>query len=67
LSEVITSSSQRAPLAVIGWSNNSGTPKMCRRTQTLTQDSGGRKTTPAMAAGVTNRVWTAPGIAALLD
>jgi hypothetical protein len=35
--------------------------------QTLTQKNGGRKTTPAMAAGVTNRVWTAADIAALLD
>jgi IS1 family transposase len=35
--------------------------------QTLTQASEGRKTTPAMAAGVTNRVWTHREIAALLD
>jgi hypothetical protein len=35
--------------------------------QTLTKDNGGRKTTPAMAAGVENRVWTHRDIAALLD
>jgi hypothetical protein len=35
--------------------------------QTLTQDNGGRKTTPAMAAGIANRVWTTADIAALLD
>ena len=35
--------------------------------QTLTQDNGGRKTTPAMAARITNRVCTAADIAALLD
>lgn len=35
--------------------------------QTLTKDNGGKKTTPAMAAGVTNRVWTHRDIAALLD
>jgi hypothetical protein len=35
--------------------------------QTLTQANGGRKTTPAMAAGVTDRVWTYRDIAALLD
>jgi hypothetical protein len=29
-----------------------------RPRQTLTQDNKGRKTTPAMAARVTNRVWT---------
>jgi hypothetical protein len=34
---------------------------------TLTKDAGGHKTTPAMAAGVTNRVWTYRDIAALLD
>jgi hypothetical protein len=33
--------------------------------QTLTKDNGGRKTTPAMAAGVTNRVWTCRDIARL--
>ena len=38
-----------------------------RPQQTLTRDNGGYKTTPAMAAGVTNRVWTHRGIAALLD
>jgi IS1 family transposase len=35
--------------------------------QTLTKANGGRPTTPAMAAGVTNRVWTHRDIAALLD
>ncbi len=35
--------------------------------QTLTQGNGGRKTTPAMAAGVSNCVWTYRDIAALLD
>jgi hypothetical protein len=35
--------------------------------QTITQRNGGYKTTPAMAAGVTNRVWTYKVIAALLD
>jgi len=35
--------------------------------QTLTTDNGGKKTTPAMAAGVTDRAWTYRGIAALLD
>jgi IS1 family transposase len=34
---------------------------------TLTKDAGGRPTTPAMAAGVTNCVWTTRDIAALLD
>src|ERR1700741_3948064 len=35
--------------------------------QTLTRDNNGRKTTPARAAGVTNRVWTTRDIGALLD
>jgi IS1 family transposase len=35
--------------------------------QTLTKANGGKKTTPAMAAGVTDRVWTYRDIAALLD
>lgn len=35
--------------------------------QTLTKEKGGKKTTPAMAAGVTNHVWTYRDIAALLD
>ncbi|ORV86551.1 transposase [Mycobacterium interjectum] len=35
--------------------------------QTLTRATDGRKTTPAMAAGVTNHVWTYRDIAALLD
>jgi hypothetical protein len=34
---------------------------------TLTKDARGRKTTPAMAAGVTNHVWSCRAIAALLD
>ncbi len=35
--------------------------------QTLTKRNGGRKTTPAMAAGKTNRVWTLHDIARLLE
>lgn len=35
--------------------------------QTLTRANDGRKTTPAMAAGVANQVWTYRDIAALLD
>jgi IS1 family transposase len=35
--------------------------------QTLTKDNDGRKTTPAMAAGITDRLWTTRDIAALLD
>ena len=34
---------------------------------TLTKQNDGRKTTPAMAAGVANHVWTYRDIAALLD
>jgi IS1 family transposase len=34
---------------------------------TLTKDRGGYKTTPAMAAGITDRIWTHRDIAALLD
>jgi hypothetical protein len=34
---------------------------------TLIKDAGGRPTTPAMAAGIERRVWTARDIAALLD
>jgi len=34
---------------------------------TLTKDAGGRKTTPAMAAGIADHVWTCRDIAALLD
>jgi hypothetical protein len=33
----------------------------------LTKDRGGYKTTPAMAAGITDRIWTHRDIAALLD
>jgi IS1 family transposase len=35
--------------------------------QTLTKANGGRKTTPAMAAGKSNRVWTLEDIVGLLD
>jgi hypothetical protein len=35
--------------------------------QTLTQRNGGRKTTPAMAAGKANHVWTLVEIVGLLD
>lgn len=34
---------------------------------TLTKDASGRPTTPAMAAGIANHVWTCRDIAALLD
>jgi hypothetical protein len=34
---------------------------------TLSKDAGGRPTTPAMAAGVADRLWTHRDIAALLD
>jgi hypothetical protein len=34
---------------------------------TLTKANEGRKTTPAVAAGIANRVWTCRDIAALLD
>lgn len=34
---------------------------------TLTKANNGRKTTPGMAAGISNRVWTYRDIAALLD
>jgi hypothetical protein len=34
---------------------------------TLTKQNDGRKTTPAIAAGVANHVWTFRDIAALLD
>lgn len=34
---------------------------------TLTKSTGGHKTTPAMAVGITNRIWTHRDIAALLD
>ncbi len=35
--------------------------------QTLTKDNGGRKTTPAMAAGKATRAWTLEDIVGLLD
>ena len=34
---------------------------------TLTKNNGGRRTTPAMAAGNANHVWTLEEIAGLLD
>ncbi|EFG75194.1 hypothetical protein HMPREF0591_4872 [Mycobacterium parascrofulaceum ATCC BAA-614] len=37
------------------------------RTRPSPKPNGGRKTTPAMAAGVENRLWTHRDIAALLD
>lgn len=35
--------------------------------QTLTKDAGGIKTTPAMAAGVADHVWSVEEIAGLLN
>ncbi|MBV8930325.1 MAG: IS1 family transposase, partial [Mycobacteriaceae bacterium] len=34
---------------------------------TLTKANGGRKTTPAMAAGIADRVWTLDDLVGLLD
>jgi IS1 family transposase len=39
----------------------------CRPHQTLTKANGGIKTTPAMAAGLTDHVWTVEEILALMD
>lgn len=41
--------------------------KFARPHGTLTKSTGGHKTTPAMAVGITNRIWTHRDIAALLD
>jgi hypothetical protein len=40
---------------------------LARPNGTVTKDCGGYKTTPAMAAGITDRIWTHRDIAALLD
>ena len=39
----------------------------CRKHQTLTKAAKGVHTTPAMAAGVTDRVWTVEDVLALMD
>jgi hypothetical protein len=39
----------------------------CRPHQTLTKAANGTKTTPAMASGLTDHVWTVKGIIALMD
>ena len=39
----------------------------CRPHQTLTKAAQGVKTTPAMAAGLTDHVWTVKDIVALMD
>ena len=39
----------------------------CRSHETLTKAKGGIKTTPAMAAGVTDHVWKISEIVALLE
>ncbi len=39
----------------------------CRPHQTLTKAAGGTKTTPAMASGLADKVWTVKDIVALMD
>jgi hypothetical protein len=39
----------------------------CRPHQTLTEVAGGKKTTPAMAAGVARAPWSLSQLAELLD
>jgi hypothetical protein len=39
----------------------------CRPHQSLTKAANGVKTTPAMAAGLTDRVWTVNDIVAMMD
>jgi hypothetical protein len=39
----------------------------CRPHQTLTKKAGGKKTTPAMAAGITKYPWSLTQLAELLD
>jgi hypothetical protein len=39
----------------------------CRPHQTLTKDANGVRTTPAMASGLTDHVWTVKDIIALMD
>ena len=39
----------------------------CRPHQTLTKAANGTKTTPAMASGLTELVWTVKDIVALMD
>jgi hypothetical protein len=47
-----------------------GYPRRSKRVDddvTLTKSTGGYRTTPAMAAGITTCIWTHRDIAALLD
>ncbi|MBA2706464.1 MAG: hypothetical protein H0U59_01485 [Gemmatimonadaceae bacterium] len=39
----------------------------CRPHQTLTKTAGGIKTTPAMAAGIADHVWTVEEILGMMD
>ena len=39
----------------------------CRSHQTLTKAAGGVKTTPAMACGFTDHVWTVEEVLGLMD
>ena len=39
----------------------------CRQHQTLTKNANGIKTTPAMAAGLTDHVWSVEEILGLMD